>query len=190
MRILKFKAKVEAELEADKWERVARMSEEDGGKVMTTNEVRLRFKEIERNGFRVSATNGGGGLPEVIEADMDVIDRELAGVGDLDSVSQLSELEQGDMGESMGLEQEDRGEDGEIEGLTQAEQKLIERFGKASGLQHVEFDIDSRLFEAVTIEEGTLVDEGSSKLGQEDFEKDIPNGVEVGEGGRGVFGEK
>lgn len=44
MRILNSKAIVEAELEPDKWERVARMTEEDGGKVMTAKEVRLLFK--------------------------------------------------------------------------------------------------------------------------------------------------
>jgi hypothetical protein len=45
MRILKFKAKVEAELEADKWDRVARLTEADGGKILSAREVRLRFKE-------------------------------------------------------------------------------------------------------------------------------------------------
>ena len=79
-RILKFKAKVEAELEADKWERVARMTEDDGGKTMTAREIRNRFKEIERNSFRVSAVNSDGGISEATYNHMDSIDRELAGV--------------------------------------------------------------------------------------------------------------
>jgi hypothetical protein len=63
MRILNFKAIVEIEFEPDKWERVARMTEEDREKVMTAKEVRLRFKETERNSFQVSAVNNDNGCP-------------------------------------------------------------------------------------------------------------------------------
>ena len=93
MRILKFKAKVEAELETDKWTRVANMTEEDGGKVMTAREARLRFKEIERCGIHASAADSDYGMSEVTEADMDAIDRELAGVGDVNSSNDLPDSE-------------------------------------------------------------------------------------------------
>ena len=119
MRLLNFKAKVEAELEAEKWERVARMTEEDGGKVMAAKEVRLRFKEIERSGFQVSGSNPENNLPDVTEADMDPIDRELAGVGEVDGVSDLSDVEHSDLDESMSLEQDICTEDAHTQELTQ-----------------------------------------------------------------------
>ena len=101
MRILKFKAKVEAELEADKWERVARMTKDDGGKIMTAKEVRLRFKEIQDSGLQATSTNSDDEMSEATEADLDSIDQELFGVGEANGCSDLSELEQGDVGKPM-----------------------------------------------------------------------------------------
>jgi hypothetical protein len=189
MRILKFKAKVEAELEADKWERVARMTEDDGGKVMTAREARLRFKEIERNGFQVSAANSDDGLPEVTDADMDAIDRELAGVGDVDG-SSLSGLEQSYVDEPMRPGRDVRGEGSETQGLRLGEQKVIESFGQADGHEDVEIDNEARLIDSAAIEGITVVGEGSSKFVQEDSKENIPDGIEVDEGGRGVVDEQ
>jgi hypothetical protein len=60
---------------------------------MTAKEVRLRSKEIERNGFQVSAANNDNSLPDVTEADMDPIDRELVGVQEVDAAKELSKVE-------------------------------------------------------------------------------------------------
>jgi hypothetical protein len=124
MRILNFKAKVEAELEMEKWERVARMTEEDGGKVMAAKEVRLRFKEIERNGFQVRSSNPENNLPDVTEADMDPIDRELAGVGEVDGASGLSDVERSYLDESMSLEQDICTEDAHTQEPIRGKQKV------------------------------------------------------------------
>jgi hypothetical protein len=190
MRILKFKAKVEAELEADKWDRVARLTEADGGKILSAREVRLRFKEIEKNGFQVSAANSDDGMPEVTEADMDAIDRELAGVRDVDGSSDLSDLEQSDLDMSMDFEREVREENREVEELTQAEQKLIESFGEANGLDDVDLDREGHLLEALAAEEGTLVGEGISKLDHEDIKDINTAGADVEQGGRCVVNEE
>jgi hypothetical protein len=139
-RILKFKTKVEAELEADKWERVARMTEDDGGKVMTAKEVRLRFKEIQNSGFQINGASSDDEMPKATEADLDSIDQELVGVGEANGNSDLSELEQSDIGESMDFQPEIDGAGDEIEELSQAAQKFTESVGEANGLGGVEFD--------------------------------------------------
>lgn len=118
MRILKFKAKVEAELEADKWERVARMTEDDGGKIMTAKEARLRFKEIQDSGLQISGTNSDDEMSEITEADLDSIDRELVGVGEANGYSDLSELEQNDVGGPTDFQLEIDGAGDEIKELT------------------------------------------------------------------------
>jgi len=100
------------------------MTEEDGGKVMAAKEVRLRFKEIERSGFQVSGSNPENNLPDVTEADMDPIDRELAGVGEVDGVSDLSDVEHSDLDESMSLEQDICTEDVHTQELTRVKQKV------------------------------------------------------------------
>ena len=77
------------------------MTEDDGGKIMTAKEVRLRFKEIQDSGLQVSGANSDDEMPEVTEADLDSIDRELVGVGEANGYSDLSELEQSDVDEPM-----------------------------------------------------------------------------------------
>lgn len=176
MRILKFKAKIEAELEADKWTRVANMTEEDGGKVMTAREARLRFKEIERCSIHASAADSDY---EVTEADMDAIDRELAVLGDVSSSNDLSDSEQSHVYKSMELER-DGHEEGRAKELTQSGQKFMEIFGEATRLDEVQFDIAGRPVKVVTVEGGALVAEGSLRLGQEDLEH---NKAPAGESG-------
>src|SRR5271168_4626277 len=141
---------VDAEFEADKWERVARMTEDDGGKVMTAKEVRLRFKEIQNSGLQISGANSDDEMPEVTEADLDSIDRELVG-GEANGSSNLSEFEQSDIDESMDFQPEIDGAGDEIEELTQAAQKFIESVGEANGLEDVEPDSGCRFTEAVTV---------------------------------------
>lgn len=169
MRILKFKAKIEAELEADKWTRVANMTEEDGGKVMTAREARLRFKEIERCSIHASAADSDYGMSEATEADMDAIDRELAVVGDVSSSNDLSDSEQSHVYKSMELERDVHEEEGRAKELTQSGQKFMEIFGEATRLDEVQFDIAGRPVKVVTVEGGALVAEGSLRLGQEDL---------------------
>ena len=169
MRILKFKAKVEAELEADKWERVARMTEGDGGQVMTAKEVRQRFKEIERNGFHVSTPDSDDGMSEVNSANMDPVDRELAGLGDCRSTGDLTDLEISVVDDSMdfgggGVS----GVDSEVGELTEEERMLMESFGEVAGLEDAELESSGRPTEVVSAEDGALVDEGNSRLDQED----------------------
>ena len=154
MRILKLKAKVEAELEADKWERVARMTEDDGGKIMTANEVRLRFKEIQNSGLQISGANSDDEMPEVTEADLDSIDRELARGGEANGSSDLSELEQSDIGESVDFQPEIDGAGNEIEELTPAAQKFIGSVVEANDLGDVELDNECLFTEAITVEGG------------------------------------
>jgi hypothetical protein len=149
------------------------MTEEDGGMVMTAKEVRLRFKEIEMNGSQVSGNNTDKGLPDITEADMDPIDRELAGVPEVDGVGESTGVEHDYVDESMNLERDIRMEDVSIEGRTQAEQKLIEDFGKVNGMEDVEFDIESSLAKLDAVEEGSLVDERGLKLSQEDCERSV-----------------
>ena len=165
------------------------MTEEDGGTTMTAKEVRLRFKEIERNDLQVSAGNSSDGLSKVTEADMDTIDRELAGVREVGTASESSELEDGDVDESRDLEPELRSEDAEIEGFTQAEQKSIENFGEANTLEGCELDGKGYLYKSIAVKDGALVGEESSKLGQEDSEKSTASGVEAGEGVRSITDE-
>jgi len=107
------------------------MTEDDGGKVMTAKEVRLRFKEIQNIGLQVNSANSDDEMPEVTEADLDSIDRELAGGGEANGNSDLSELEQSDIGESMDFQPEIDGAGDEIEDLAQAAQKFIESVGKS-----------------------------------------------------------
>jgi hypothetical protein len=182
-RILKFKVQVEAELEADKWERVARMTEDDGGKVMTAKEVRLRFKEIQNSGLQSSGANSDDEMPEVTEAGLDSIDRELVGVGEANGSSDLSELEQSDVGESRNFQPEIDEAGNEDEELTQAAQNSIESVGGASGVVDVELDSEYRFTEAVTAEGGSLVSEGSLKRGHKDGDESNGSGSEVEEGG-------
>ena len=182
MRILKLKAKVEAELEADKWERVARMTEDDGGKIMTANEVRLRFKEIQNSGLQISGANSDDEMPEITEADLDSIDRELARGGEANGSSDLSELEQSDVGEPIDFQPKIDGAGDEIEELTQAAQKFIESIGEANGLVDVELDSEYRVTEAVTAKGVSLVSEGNLKRGHRDGDESNDPGTEV-EGG-------
>ena len=163
------------------------MTEDDGGKVMTAREVRLRFKDMERDGFQVSAANSDDVMPEVTYADMDAIDRELAGVGEAGNASGLSDLEQSDVDESMDFEREVDRAGGEIGGLTLVEQRLIGGFGEANALGDVELDSGGRLVNIVGLGDGTLVDELSSKLVQEHSEESIVISAKVEEGGRGEF---
>ena len=97
------------------------MTEEDGGKVMAAKEVRLRFKEIERSGFQVSGSNPEDNLPDVTEADMDPIDRELAGVGEVDGMSGWSDAEHSYLDESMSIEQDICTEDAHTQELTEGD---------------------------------------------------------------------
>jgi hypothetical protein len=143
-----------------------------------------------KNGFQVSAANSDDGMPEVTEADMDAIDRELAGVRDVDGSSDLSDLEQSDLDMSMDFEREVREENREVEELTQAEQKLIESFGEANGLDDVDLDREGHLLEALAAEEGTLVGEGISKLDHEDIKDINTAGADVEQGGRCVVNEE
>lgn len=148
------------------------MTEEDGGMVMTAKEVRLRFKEIEMNDSQVSRNNTDKSLPDIslpdiTEADMDPIDRELAGVPEVDGVSESTGVEHGYVDESISLKRDIRMEEVSIEGRTQAEQKLVESFGKVNGMEDVEFDIEGSLAKLVAVGEGLLVDERSLKLSQE-----------------------
>jgi hypothetical protein len=155
MRILKFKAKVEAEFEADKWERVARMTEDGGGKAMTAREVRLRFKEIQRNGFQVIDANSDDGLPEVTDTDMDIIDRELVGVRGVDD-SSLPDLEHNYVDEPMILE-EHVGDEG-----TEAEERMgstkWSSFGEAGRREDVEIANEAQLVDSAAIARNTYAD--------------------------------
>lgn len=182
MRILKFKAKVEAELEADKWERIARMTGDDGGKIMTANEARLRFKEIQNSGLQISGANSDDEMSEVSEADLDPIDRELVGVGEANGYSDLSELEQSDVDEPMDFQPGIDGAGDEIEELTQAAQKFIGSVSEANGSVDVELDSEYRFTEAVTADGGSLISEGNFKRGHKDGDESNSSGTEVEEG--------
>ena len=139
------------------------MTEDDGGKIMTAKEVRLRFKEIQDSGLQVSGANSDDEMPEVTEADLDSIDRELVGVGEANSYSDLSELEQSDVGEPMDFQPTIDGAGDETEELTQAAQKFIGSVGEANGLVDVELDSEYRFIEAVTAKGGSLISEGNLK---------------------------
>ena len=130
------------------------MIEDDGGKVMTAKEVRLRFKEIQNSGLQINGANSDDEMLEVTEADLDSIDRELVGGGEANGSSDLSEFEQSDIGESMDFQPEIDGAGDEIEELTQAAQKFIESVGEANGLEDVELDSECRFTEAITVEGG------------------------------------
>lgn len=167
MRILKFKAKVESELEAEKWERVALMTQEDGGKVITAKEVRLLFKEIEKNGFQVGAGIDDG-LAEVPEVDMDPIDRELTGVGDANRVSDFSELDENSLDQFMGLEQDFLGQEGGVGGTNQVDAKAVKSCGERNVLEVVELEGEARRLTTVAVDESLLVRQGCWKAGAED----------------------
>lgn len=156
------------------------MTEEDGGKVMTARDVRLRFEAIERCDIHASAADTDYGMSEVTEADMDAIDRELAGVRDVNSSNDLSNSEQSHVYKSMELERDVHGEESETKELTQSGQKFMEIFGEATRLDDVQFDIAGRPVKAITVEEGALVAETSLRLGQEDLEH---NKAPAGESG-------
>lgn len=139
------------------------MTEDDGGKIMTAKEVRLRFKEIQDSGLQVSGANSDDEMPEVTEADLDSIDRELVGVGEANGYSDLSELEQSDVDEPMDFQPTIDGAGDETEELTQAAQKFIGSVGEANGLVDVELDSEYRFIEAVTAKGGSLISEGNLK---------------------------
>jgi hypothetical protein len=159
------------------------MTEGDGGKVMTAKEVRLRFKEIQNSGFQINGANSDDEMPEVTEADLDSIDRELVGGGEANGNSDLSEFEQSDIGKSMDFQPEIDGAGDEIEELTQAAQKFIESVGEANGLERVELDSECRFTKAVTVEGGSLISEGSLKRGHKDRDERNDPGAEAEEGG-------
>jgi hypothetical protein len=56
---------------------------------------------------------------------------------------------------------------------------LIEGVGKVNGPEYIEFDVGSPLTKWVAIEEGSLVDEGTSKLGHENSERSVLAGMKV-----------
>ena len=147
------------------------MTEDDGGQVMTAKEVRRRFKEIEKNGFHVSTPDKDDGVSEGNPADMDPVDRELAGLGDGGSTGDLTDLETSDVDNLIDFEGELSGVDSEVGGLTEAEQKLIESFEEVADLEDAELKSNGRPEEVFAAEEGALLDEGNSKLGQEDPEE-------------------
>jgi hypothetical protein len=131
------------------------MTEDDGGKVMTAKEVRLRFKEIQNIGLQINSANSDGEMPEVTEANLDSIDRELVGGGgEANGSSDVSEMEQSDIGESMDFQPEIDGAGDEIEELTQAVQKFIESVGEANSLEDVDLDSECQFTKAVTVEGG------------------------------------
>lgn len=167
MRILKFKAKVESELEAEKWERVALMTQEDGGKVITAKEVRLLFKEIEKNGFEAS-TGIDDGRAEVPEVDMDPIDRELTGVGDADRVGDFSELDENSLDQFMGLEQDFLGQEGGVGETNQVDAKAVKSCGERNVLEVVELEGEARRLTTVAVDESLLVRQGCWTAGAED----------------------
>ena len=184
MRILKFKAKVEAELESVKWERVAKMMEDDG-RAMTAKEVRLRFKEIEKNGFQVSTPISDEGMLEFDPADMDAIDRELAGLNDIGNTSDLTESETSDVDMSMDFGRQEDEVDDEMGGLTETEQQLIESFGEADPREDAELESNGPLEKVNATEEGALLGEGGSKLNQEAAEESHALSTKLEDGGRG-----
>ena len=68
--------------------------------------------------------------------------------------------------------------------------KLVEGVGKVNGLDCIEFDVVSPLAKGVAIEEGSLMDEGNSKLGHENSERSALADMKASERARGALGEQ
>jgi hypothetical protein len=93
----------------------------------------------------------------------------LVGGGEANGSSDVSEMEQSDIGESMDFQPEIDGAGDEIEELTQAVQKFIESVGEANGLEDVDLDSECQFTKAVTVGGGgSLTSEGSLKRGHKD----------------------
>lgn len=79
-RLLETKEEVEADFEAKKWQEIARGIEDKGGQKYSTSALQKKFKELEKNGFRLSespskmGSNSNGGANGATEASEDGVD--------------------------------------------------------------------------------------------------------------------
>lgn len=137
MRLLRLKKEVETDLEADKWERVAQKTTEDGGQVLTAAEARRKYSQIQRSGFtydeKREMTDDDDfdlGVTTAVIGEMDPLDRELIGVGDGDGDGDSDGSSV--WGESDDSEEDDMQDeqvlgvaDGDSGGLTQKQIELL-----------------------------------------------------------------